>query len=145
MIPLDKFSIDPADEGLLFGRGVWESTRTFDGTPWLWPLHLERLTRSAEILHIDLAPARLPDEAKIAAHVRSLTNQDVIVRLNVTAGRPGKPGLVWMSTRRSPRARVASAGQLPEPGSKGTGISDIKDISVCHSLANWTGSASVRI
>src|SRR5262249_47010623 len=43
ILPLDQFYIDPADEGLLFGRGAWESTRTVGGVPWLWPLHLDRL------------------------------------------------------------------------------------------------------
>ena len=43
IIPIEKFYIDPFDEGLLFGRGVWESTRTIRAMPWLWPLHIERL------------------------------------------------------------------------------------------------------
>jgi branched-subunit amino acid aminotransferase/4-amino-4-deoxychorismate lyase len=104
IVPLDRFYIDPSDEGLLFGRGVWESTRTFDGVPWLWPMHLERLIQSAEVLGIDVAPERLPDETKITEYVKSLTSQDVIVRLNVTAGRPGKTGVVWMSAAPIPHA-----------------------------------------
>src|SRR5262249_31043955 len=54
----EKFHVDPADEGLLFGRGLWESTRTLREVPWLWPLHLERLRRTAELLEIDVAPER---------------------------------------------------------------------------------------
>jgi hypothetical protein len=102
VVPLDRFAIDPSDEGLLFGRGAWESTRTIGGRPWLWPYHLERLRRTAEVLRIDLAPERLPDEQQVADYVGSLTTQDVIVRLNVTAGRPGKVGLVWMSAAPMP-------------------------------------------
>jgi branched-subunit amino acid aminotransferase/4-amino-4-deoxychorismate lyase len=98
VVPIDRFHIDPADEGLLFGRGVWESTRTVNGTPWLWDYHLDRLKESAGTLNIALDPARLPSAEQVTAHVRSLTTQDVLVRLNVTAGRPGRPGMVWMST-----------------------------------------------
>src|SRR4051812_44332906 len=55
LTPIDRFHIDPADEGLLFGRGAWESTRTVGGVPWLWPLHTDRLRRTAQVLGIDLA------------------------------------------------------------------------------------------
>src|SRR5688500_5786753 len=48
IVPRDRFHIDPSDEGLLFGRGVWESTRTINSVPWLWPAHLDRLRRTAE-------------------------------------------------------------------------------------------------
>ena len=95
LTPIDQFYIDPADEGLLFGRGVWESTRTVNGMPWLWAMHLDRLRQSAEVLGIDLAPDRLPTDVQVRDYVRKLSaTQDVLVRLNVTAGRPGKPGMV---------------------------------------------------
>jgi branched-subunit amino acid aminotransferase/4-amino-4-deoxychorismate lyase len=102
ILPLEQFTIDPADEGLLFGRGVWESTRTIGGTPWLWPLHIDRLRRTAELLSINVAPERLPDSKQVGEYVRALTGQDVVVRLNVTAGRPGKTGIVWMSAAAQP-------------------------------------------
>jgi branched-subunit amino acid aminotransferase/4-amino-4-deoxychorismate lyase len=101
-ISFDQFHLDPADEGLLFGRGLWESTRTTDGAPWLWPLHTERLTESAKILHIDLDPKRIPTAEQVAEFVRSMTYQDVVVRLNVSAGRPGHAGTVWMTAAPMP-------------------------------------------
>jgi branched-subunit amino acid aminotransferase/4-amino-4-deoxychorismate lyase len=94
---LADFRIDPADEGLLFGRGLWESTRTIGGVPWLWPDHVERLLKSALELKIALTPSQVPTSEDVQRYVQTLSSQDVIVRLNVTAGRPGKPGLVWMS------------------------------------------------
>jgi branched-chain amino acid aminotransferase len=106
-LPLDQFYIDPADEGLLFGRGVWESTRTIGGVPWLWPAHIERLRRTAGLVCIDVAPERLPDHDQVSAYVRGLTGQDVVVRLNVTAGRPGKTGIVWMSAAPLPVSPMA--------------------------------------
>ena len=97
LTPRSKFTIDPFDEGLLFGKGIWESTRTFDHAPWLWDAHIERLTHSAGLLGIAIQPERLPSAAQVTEFVKSLTSLDVVVRLNVTAGVPGKPGIVWMT------------------------------------------------
>ena len=102
VVSLDQFRLDPADEGLLFGRGAWESTRTVGGTPWLWPLHLDRIRQTCELLAISLDPARLPAADTVREFVRSLTAQEVVVRLNVTAGRPGWPGLVWLTAAPQP-------------------------------------------
>ena len=102
IVPFDRFAIDPSDEGLLFGRGVWESTRTIGGVPWLWSLHLDRMRRTAELLGIELDPARLPTSKQVTEYVRGLTSQDVVVRLNLTAGRPGNSGLVWMTAAAQP-------------------------------------------
>jgi branched-subunit amino acid aminotransferase/4-amino-4-deoxychorismate lyase len=127
VVPLDRFYIDPSDEGLLFGRGAWESTRTVAGVPWLWPLHLDRLWRTAELLGIDVTPGRLPDGKQVSAYVRALTSQDVTVRLNVTAGRPGRSGVVWMSAALRP-APVASLRlrMCPSPVQKGQAYLTLK-------------------
>ena len=103
-VPVDRFQIDPSDEGLLFGRGAWESTRTINGLPWLWPLHLDRLVETAKHLHFALDAKRLPDAQIVRDYVRSLSaTQDVVIRLNVTAGAPGKPGAIWMSAAPQPK------------------------------------------
>ena len=109
IVSRDKFFIDPSDEGLLFARGIWECTRIYKGVPWLWPLHIERLLRTASLLEIDVGPERLPDSKQVGDFVGALTSMDVLVRLNVTAGRRGKPdsGIVWM-TASLPPAPVAS-------------------------------------
>ncbi|MCE9564474.1 MAG: aminotransferase class IV [Planctomycetes bacterium] len=113
IIPREEFHIDPADEGLLFGRGVWESTRTFDHVPWLWPLHLERLLRTANLLDIDIDPSRLPTSDQVREFSKALAGCDVVIRLNVTAGWPAvkRPGLVWMTAMVLP-APMASARLL---------------------------------
>jgi hypothetical protein len=75
--------------------------------PWLWSLHLDRLKHTAALLDIAVAPERLPDTKQVSDFVRALTGQDVVVRLNVTAGRPGKAGLVWMSAALPPIPRAS--------------------------------------
>jgi 4-amino-4-deoxychorismate lyase len=118
IVPQDRFWIDPADEGVLFGRGVWESTRTVNGVPWLWDLHLNRLKKTAELLDIPLAPERLPTAQQVRDFVGVLTTQDVLIRLNVTAGRPGKQGAVWMTAALRPASTTSVRLQttpLPVP------------------------------
>lgn len=97
IVPRSAFRLDPHDEGLLFGNGAWESTRTVNSLPWLWPYHVERLLSTAALLRIPLAPNRLPTGHQVGAFVKSLTASDVVVRLNVTAGRSGGVGTVWMT------------------------------------------------
>jgi len=121
IIPREEFHIDPADEGLLFGRGVWESTRTFNHVPWLWPLHIERLLRTASLLDIEIDPSRLPTSDQVREFTAALAGCDVVIRLNVSAGWPAvkRPGLVWMTAMLLP-APMASARLLSckTPGSK---------------------------
>lgn len=107
ILPIDRFSIDPADEGLLFGRGVWESSRTQNGVPWLWNWHLDRLRKTAEALHIAVDSSKLPDAEAVARFVRTLTKQDVVIRLNATAGRPGGKGLIWMTASLLPMPKTS--------------------------------------
>lgn len=127
IIPLDQFFIDPSDAGLLFGRGVWESTKTVNGAPWLWPMHLDRMKKTAGLLGIELASERLPDERTVRDYVRHLTSQDVLVRLNATAGRPGKPGMVWMSAAIQPLAPESLRLQsLRNPVTKGQAYLTLK-------------------
>jgi branched-subunit amino acid aminotransferase/4-amino-4-deoxychorismate lyase len=96
------FAISPDDEGLLFGRGIWESTRTFSGRPWLWEAHLGRLDHTARVLNLLVDPSRLPNAETVSRYVRSLTGMDVIIRLNASAGGAGRPGSVWMSASLPP-------------------------------------------
>jgi|GEM_PF-1987640 len=127
VVPVDRFHIDPADEGLLFGRGAWESTRTIGGVPWLWPLHLDRLRHTAALMGITVAPERLPDAERVQAYVRALTSQDVVVRLNVSAGRPGGAGLVWMSAAPPPAAPASvRLRTCPSPVRKGQAYLTLK-------------------
>lgn len=95
--PRTQFRIDPFDEGLLFGKGLWESTRTYDHVPWHWDAHLDRLKFSAGELGLTIRIETLPSEAQVIEFLKAITSLDAVVRLNVSAGATGKPGTVWMS------------------------------------------------
>lgn len=105
----EEFRLDPFDEGLLYGRGLFETTRTFGAAPWLWDEHLARLVRSAEALSVPIEQGNLPDRDQVAAFARLLGAGDVVVRLQVTAGGRNGSGRMWLSARPLPEVKDALA------------------------------------
>jgi branched-chain amino acid aminotransferase len=85
--------ISVLDHGFLYGEGIYEVVRTYDGRPFLFDRHLRRLRRSATMIAL-----RLPfTDAELAARVRETIaafhrqpgahpGQDVYVRILVTRG-----------------------------------------------------------
>lgn len=99
VIDAGQFHLDPFDEGLLYGRGLFETTRTEEGWPWLWEGHLSRLQHASVILEIPINEARLPSAADVHDFAQRLGQGEIVVRLNASAGSAGRPGQVWMTAR----------------------------------------------
>lgn len=82
------------DHGFLYGIGLFETFRTYNGKPFLLKEHLHRLQAGCE----ELAIAYKPDEERLTALVRQLLEgnglEDGYFRLSVSAGRDvlGLPG-----------------------------------------------------
>ncbi|MGH8998109.1 MAG: aminotransferase class IV, partial [Acidimicrobiia bacterium] len=49
--------VSPFDHGILTGDGVFETLRVYDGVPFAWRRHLDRLAHSAAGLGLRLPPA----------------------------------------------------------------------------------------
>ncbi len=77
--------ISPFDHGLLVGDGAFETLRVYEGAPFAWRRHRERLLHSATLLGL-----ALPDDATLrdaAAAVLSANElHDARVRITVTGG-----------------------------------------------------------
>jgi len=81
------------DHGFLYGEGIYEVVRTYDGKPFLFDRHLRRLRRSAEMIAL-----RLPfSDAEFVARVRETIaafhrqpgappGQDLYLRVLITRG-----------------------------------------------------------
>ncbi len=81
------------DHGFLYGEGIYEVVRTYDGKPFLFDRHLRRMRRSAEMIAL-----RLPfSDADLTARVRETIaafhrqpgvphGQDVYLRVLITRG-----------------------------------------------------------
>lgn len=74
----------PSSRGLMYGEGLFETFRIYNGKSLLFERHMERLRRGAELLAFALED--LPDAATLQIHIRSLLEknellqQDAIVR-----------------------------------------------------------------
>jgi branched-chain amino acid aminotransferase len=85
LVPLEDARISPLDHGLTVGDGVFETLRVYDGTPFAWRRHLERLAHSAEGLGLELpASDELREGATRLIEANGL--RDARLRITVTGG-----------------------------------------------------------
>ena len=80
------------DHGLLYGDGVFEGIRFYDGHAFRLGAHLERLYRSAAALRLTLPCDRNTLTAAVAETIKAYGRPDGYLRLVVTRG-PGRLGL----------------------------------------------------
>jgi branched-chain amino acid aminotransferase len=90
LVPATEARVSPFDHGLLVGDGVFETLRVYDGVPFAWTRHHERLVRSAAGLGLAVPGSR---ELRAAADAVLAANDlaDARLRITVTGG-PMPPG-----------------------------------------------------
>lgn len=81
-----EVTIPVEDHGFLYGMGLFETFRTFDGIPFLFDLHWGRLEKSLAELWIDIPYTKRDIEQAIQDVVRQNGTPNLYVRLNVSAG-----------------------------------------------------------
>src|SRR5215510_7338986 len=78
------------DHGFLYGEGVYETLRTYNGEPFLFNRHMIRLRTSASMLTLPVPPSNQEIGVRIADTIRAagLTGQgrEAYIRLLVTRG-----------------------------------------------------------
>lgn len=82
--------ISPYEHGFLYGAGLFETFRTYEGTPFLFTDHINRLIQGAGELEMEL-PSSLEKDIRQAVPQLLEANQltDAYFRLNVSAGAEG--------------------------------------------------------
>src|SRR6266478_6260961 len=85
-VPEEQAVISVFDRGFLYGDGLFETFRVFNGIPFRWDQHMERLHQGAEFLKIPLpsTPERLRDFARELVARNSMP--DSLLRLTVSRG-----------------------------------------------------------
>lgn len=85
-VPEERAVVSVLDRGFLYGDGLFETMRVFNGKPFRWGQHLERLRRGAEFLKIKLpfSSEALRDFA--AELVTQNKMPDALLRLTLSRG-----------------------------------------------------------
>jgi len=85
LVEADAARISPFDHGLLVGDGVFETLRVYDGQPFAWRRHLDRLQFSARGLGLPV-----PDRDVLRSAADELLAADAVsegrLRITVTGG-----------------------------------------------------------
>jgi D-alanine transaminase len=87
VVPLEQAHISPFDRGFLFGDGVYELVRFFDGVGMAMRAHLARLERSLRLVSIEGFSTTEAERAMHAA-LEAEDLRDGAVYLQVTRGAP---------------------------------------------------------
>jgi branched-chain amino acid aminotransferase len=76
------------DHGFLYGEGVYETLRTYDGTPFLFARHMIRLRRSARMISLDvpLTDDELLGRIGDTMAAADLEGHEAYIRVLVTRG-----------------------------------------------------------
>ncbi|TYS54469.1 aminodeoxychorismate lyase [Sutcliffiella horikoshii] len=84
--PIEETNVSVMDHGFLYGVGLFETFRTYNGIPFLFHDHLKRLRDGLESVYIewDHSNEQLYDLVTEALEKNGIT--DGVIRLNVTAG-----------------------------------------------------------
>ncbi len=110
----EEVRISPFDHGFLYGLGVFETFRIYNGHPFLLDDHLERLNASLRVLNIDAAFNRKEMTAILDELLVKNNFRDAYIRLNVSAGN-GEIGLQTESYK-NPNVVIFSKPLSPADG-----------------------------
>lgn len=128
VLEIGKAAVPPTDRGLLYGDGVFETVRAYEGHVFRLDDHLDRLERSADAIALAIPYS---DEELADAIERTLTandRRDGLARLTVTRGDgwglepPDDARLTVLSRappeREEPLELCLEEGLPPMPGAK---------------------------
>lgn len=86
IVPSSDAKVSVFDHGFLYGDGIYETMRVYDGVVFMFDEHLERLYRSASLIGLDI-PKKIPD-IKIAVYETLQVNKlsNAYMRLTISRG-----------------------------------------------------------
>jgi len=86
LVPRDSARISVFDHGFLYGDGIYETLRAYDGVVFMFDEHIDRLFRSASM--IELGVPKSPDEIKKAVYKTIEANRlkEAVIRITISRG-----------------------------------------------------------
>lgn len=85
-VPEEKAVVSVFDRGFLYGDGVFEAIRVFNGKPFRWREHIERLRAGAEFLKIKLPISRKRLQIVANKFIQENGIPDCLLRITLTRG-----------------------------------------------------------
>jgi branched-chain amino acid aminotransferase len=141
LAPADELRISPLDHGLMVGDGVFETLRVYDGVPFAWTRHLERLARSAAGLGLPVPTIDdLRRQADAVLHANDL--REARLRITVTGG-PAPlgseraavdPTVVIAASALTPWPPTADVVTVPWPRNERGATAGLKTISYAENV-----------
>jgi branched-chain amino acid aminotransferase len=137
----DEAGVSPFDHGLLVGDGVFETLRVYDGVPFAWTRHHQRLVRSAGGLGLTA-----PGSQELRAAVDDvLAANDVTegrVRLTITGGPSplgsergdGPPTVIVMSAPATPWPATVDVVIVPWSRNERGAVAGLKTTSYAENV-----------
>ena len=101
-VPKEEATVSVYDHGFLYGDGVFEGIRVYNGRVFKLDAHVERLFESAHTLQIQIPLGRKEMTEAILETVRRTGLRDAYIRPVVSRG----PGDLGIDPRKCPRASV---------------------------------------
>jgi branched-chain amino acid aminotransferase len=85
-VPDDEACISVHDRGFLYGDGLFETIRVYDGEPFLWSDHMHRLAHGCEVIriHLPLTPSEML--CVVAEQLRRNGLRDALIRITISRG-----------------------------------------------------------
>jgi branched-chain amino acid aminotransferase len=87
VLPAGKAVVSVFDRGIVLGDGLFETVRAVGGRPQFFPLHYQRLAKSAKRLRIGLPLSAADLEKTIRGLCAKSRLEDATVRITLTRGR----------------------------------------------------------
>jgi branched-chain amino acid aminotransferase len=85
-VPEEEAKVSIFDRGLLYGDGLYETIRVYDGKPFLWDEHIQRFCAGAHFLKIEL-PESLDVVAEATRElIRRTGVKEAILRITLSRG-----------------------------------------------------------
>lgn len=139
LLAADEAHVSVFDHGLLYGHGLFETMRAYEGRVFRLRQHLDRLTRGAQAVGIPLGH-RLPAMPEAVQEVlRANGLRDARIRITVTIGEgPGQPSLRAFGP---PTVIIMATGLQPAgPGAWERGYR-----AIVHTHARSSGAATAAL
>ncbi len=86
IVPADEARISVFDHGFLYGDGIYETLRVYDGVVFMLDEHLRRLFRSASLIGLDIGKSGAEIKVAIFDLLRANGLKNAYVRLTISRG-----------------------------------------------------------